>query len=61
MHRLYLEPSIYPNPPSVGKDPCENKSLAQIELDLQSAADDSGSPIISNGGGPLARQLQCKH
>jgi hypothetical protein len=45
MHRLCLDPSICPNPPSVGEDPCENKSHAQIKLDLQSAADDSGSPM----------------
>jgi hypothetical protein len=50
MHRLYLDPSICPNPPSVGKDPCKNELLAQIKLDLQSAANDSGSPIICNGG-----------
>jgi hypothetical protein len=61
MHRLYLDPSICPNPPSVGKDPCKNKLLAQTKLDLQSAANDSGSPIICNGGGPLARQFQCEH
>jgi hypothetical protein len=51
MRRLHLDPSICPNPPSVGKDPCENEWLAQIKLDLQSAADDLGSPVIPNGGG----------
>jgi hypothetical protein len=61
MHRLCLDPSICPNPPSVGDDPCKNKSLTQMKLDLQSAANDSGSPIICNGGGRLARQFQCEH
>jgi hypothetical protein len=58
MRRLHLDPSICPNPPSVGKDPCENELLAQIKLDLQSAADDLGSPVIPNGSGPPAHQLQ---
>jgi hypothetical protein len=60
MHRLCLDPSMCPHPPSAGKDPGENESPLQIKTDLQSAANNSGSPMICNGGGPLACQFQCK-
>jgi hypothetical protein len=57
--RLYLDPSKYHSPPSNGDPVTDNPHYLLLKNDLQRAASEAGSPIMSNGGGTGSRLFRC--
>ena len=56
--RLYFSSQVYP-PPNSPNSAFSNSTYLQLKKDLETAAFEAGSPIISNGGSKAFRLYKC--